>query len=197
MLRLTVLILIASVTFTSCGEDKVYTPKPRLYPRIDFPSRGFQKLDREDCPFTFSYPVYATVAKDKNVFEDEAPDGCWFNLNMPALNGALHCSYIAIDDEEEFNKIIRDAFKIVSEHNIKANYRDEKIVKNSQGVEGLTFDISGPVATPFQFYLTDTINHFFRASLYFNSQVNPDSMAPVHEFVIEDVQEIINTFEWN
>ena len=196
MHKLIVLVLVSTFAFLSCDGDKVYTPKPRLYPRIDFPEKGFQELQREDCPFTFSFPTYAKVAKDKNVFEDEAPDGCWFNLNMPSLNGSLHCSYIAIDDEEEFNKIIRDAFKIVSEHNIKANYRDEKLVKNPKGVEGLLFDISGPVATPFQFYLTDTVNHFFRASLYFNSKVDPDSMAPVHDFVIEDMQEIIQSFEW-
>lgn len=192
-----VIIIIGLVIFaTSCGEERVYTPKPRLYPRIDFPDKGTQSFISDNCPFTFDFPSYANVSRDINVFKDEEPNACWFNLQMPKLNGSLYCSYIDIEDEKEFNKVIRDAFKIVAEHNSKANYRDEGLIRNKQDVTGLMFDISGPVATPFQFYLTDTTNHFFRASLYFNSKVDPDSMAPIHDFVIEDMKSMINSFSW-
>jgi hypothetical protein len=47
-----------------------------------------------------------------------------------------------------------------------------------------------------QFFLTDKKNHFFRAALYFNTQVRPDSLAPIYEFVKEDVFKLIETFEW-
>lgn len=187
---------IVFFTLCGCGGEQVFTPKPRMYPHIAFPEKGVKSYENPACPFTFELPAYAEVSQDRYVFEGQAQNECWFNINIPTLNGTLYCSYIDIDDQNNFDKVIRDAFKIVSEHNAKANYRDERVIKNDQGAGGLAFKISGPVATPFQFYMTDTTDHFFRASLYFNNKVEPDSMAPIHQFVIEDMEHLISTFEW-
>lgn len=174
----------------------MYTPKPHMYPRVEYPVRSFMTFDRPDCPFTFEYPSYAEITQDVYIFDDETPDPCWFNLQIPGFKGTLYSSYVDIDSPDEFNKVIRDAFKIVGKHNIKANYREESLIDNGQGVTGLAFDLKGPVATPFQFYVTDTVAHFFRASLYFNAKVEPDSMAPIHQYVIKDIQHIIDTWQW-
>ena len=58
------------------------------------------------------------------------------------------------------------------------------------------FDIDGPVASPTQFYLTDEDKHFFRASLYFNSKVNPDSTAQVLEFLKPEIDTLLSSFKW-
>jgi hypothetical protein len=47
-----------------------------------------------------------------------------------------------------------------------------------------------------QFFLTDTNHHFLRGALYFNSEPNTDSMAPVVKFVKEDMNRMIKTFQW-
>jgi len=52
------------------------------------------------------------------------------------------------------------------------------------------------VATPLQFYLTDSTRNFVRGSLYFNFIPNNDSMRPVINYLKEDVKHIISTFEW-
>jgi len=57
-------------------------------------------------------------------------------------------------------------------------------------------EFTGRAASPLQFFLTDSTNHFLKASLYFNSKVNPDSIAPIAEFVKVDVAELINTLKW-
>jgi hypothetical protein len=44
--------------------------------------------------------------------------------------------------------------------------------------------------------LTDTTQHFFKASLYFEAKVNPDSLAPIFKFVEEDVNKMIQSFDW-
>jgi gliding motility-associated lipoprotein GldD len=92
--------------------------------------------------------------------------------------------------------MVNDAFTMVGKHNIKAQYRDDFPIQKSNNVSGMLFELKGDVASNLQFYLTDSVNHFFRASLYFNSKVYPDSIAPILEFVKQDVLHVIETFDW-
>lgn len=195
-IKYSLLACFIAMWIVSCGEDKVYSPKPHMYPRVNYPARTYISFDKPDCPFTFQYPDYAVVTQDRYIFDDERSNDCWFNLKMPALQGTIYGSYVPVASEDAFNQIIADAFKIVGKHNAKANYREETVIDNGQGATGLAFDLKGPVATPYQFYLTDTVNHFYRASLYFDTQVAPDSMAPIHQYVIEDIQHIMDTWQW-
>ena len=64
-------------------------------------------------------------------------------------------------------------------------------------VYGIWFPLEGSVASPYQFFVTDSVEHYMRGSLYFNTSPNPDSMAPVIEFVKEDLEKMLETFEWN
>ncbi len=190
-------LVLLSMLIVSCEEkESVAVPKPRMYPRVDFPERGYQTYYNSECNYTFEYPKYATIKQDKYQFGDQAANACWFNLEFPDLNASLHCDYTSID-KDSFGSLLQDAFKIVGKHNIKANFREESIIQNEQNVSGLLFNIKGPVATPQQFYLSDTTNHFFRASLYFNSRVNPDSMQIIHDFIKTDIDHMIKTFDWS
>ena len=51
-------------------------------------------------------------------------------------------------------------------------------------------------ASPFQFYLTDSVDHFVRGALYFNVVPNNDSLAPVIDYLKDDMRHMIETFEW-
>lgn len=191
-----ILLVVSVMCFTACKDEVVPIPKPRMYPRVDFPDRAYQRYDTAHCDFQFEYPKYASISQGKYQYTGQPANDCWFNMEIPALNAALYCDYTSINDEDNLNSLINDAFKIVGKHNIKANYREEEVILNDQGVGGLLFGISGPVATPYQFFLTDSTSHFFRGSLYFNSKVNPDSMRIIHEFVKEDIDHMIETFRW-
>ncbi len=198
MLKNVLLLLLSLVLLstTACKEQIVPVPKPRLYPRVDFPTHNYQKYEHKDCSFTFEYPRYATISQDKYKYEGQAANDCWFNLEIAELNASIYCDYSEVQGDDRYGTLVQDAFKIAGKHNVKANYREETVIHNQQGVGGLLFNIKGPVATPYQFYLTDTTQHFFRASLYFNSKVNPDSMQVIHEFVKQDIDQMIKTFEW-
>lgn len=192
------LIITLSILVLLVGcSDPVYTPKPRMYPRVPWPTdTGLVSFVAEDCPFSFEYPSYMEVKHDKYFYEDQLPTDCWFNMSIPALNGTIHCSYHELNGRASFDEMVQDAFTIVSKHNIKANARKEIPLTSDYGVHGLGFEISGPVATPYQFYVSDTTDHFFRASLYFNNKVSPDSMKVVHDFLIDDMKDMIQSFRW-
>ncbi len=57
-------------------------------------------------------------------------------------------------------------------------------------------ELDGYVPSQFQFYTTDSVNHFFRGALYFNTKVQNDSLAPAIEFVKQDIMNLLNTLEW-
>lgn len=196
MIRIFLSLALVHAMF-SCGEGLTKMPKPRMYPKVDYPTNSKNlKFDTTFCNFTFQYPQYARVVQDSFIYEDKPIHPCWFDINIPDLNASLHCSYYKVTKEKDLSSLVNDAFNIAGKHNIKANFRKESVIENESGAKGILFEIEGPVASPLQFYLTDEKNHFFRASLYFNSKVNPDSTAPVLKFIKPEIESMIASFEW-
>lgn len=189
------LLLVFVLSLVSCFQQDPPIPKPRQFPRVDFPEKAYQNFEDADCDFKFTYPSYATIEKKTSFFNQKPSHPCWFDVYFPQFNGRLHCSYIPIENRDTFDDLVDDAFELVSKHHIKANYKRESLIEGKNKY-GLLFDIEGPVASPLLFYLTDSTDHFFMGSLYFNNRVKPDSMQIIHDFVREDVVEIIETFDW-
>lgn len=191
------LITIVLVGFSSaCGDAPALTLKPRAYPKVTYPEKTYQDFQESYCPFSFQYPTYARIVKDTAFFDEKPLNECWFDIYFTDFDGRLYCSYLPIASRDEFEKLQQDAFKLADKHNKKANYIDEIRIDTDQGISGFAFVIEGPAASPFQFFLTDSTDHFLRASLYFNTQVNPDSIAPVYSFIREDLLKMIESFQW-
>lgn len=182
---------------SACKEEIIATPKPRAFPRVIYPTKAYQKLAVNYCQFTFDYPKYAKIQQDTAFFGEKPVNPCWFDVYYPDFDARIYCSYYPIDKKNTIQKLTKDAFELAGKHNIKANYIDELPIKKPNGVSGFVFDIQGSVASPFQFYLTDSTKHFLRGSLYFNTQSRQDSLAPMANFIKTDVMQMVNTFEWN
>lgn len=188
-------VFVSTILLLSCSEPN-YLPKPRMYPRINFPEYNLVPFNETYCPFKFNYASYSAIVKDTLFFGEKPENECWFNLELNCFNGTLHCSYYPINNSKKLQKYINDAFRLAREHQIKANYIDEIPIHKQTDVNGMLYNLEGPAASPFQFYLTDSVHHFFRAALYFNTPARPDSLLPIVEFVKKDVMTIINSFEW-
>lgn len=188
--------LLVVCLLTACGEEASFTPKPRGYPKVEYPTKDYQAFDAGSCPFTFTSPTYAQVARDTSFFDETPQHPCWFDLYIPEFDSRLHCTYTPIGANKSFQELKDESFRLVDWHNKRANYIEEINIRNANGVSGFAFDIRGPAASPFQFYLTDSTQHFLRAALYFNTQVQPDSLAPIYDFVKEDLLTMIETFQW-
>lgn len=180
-------VIISVAIFFACN-DQPNIPKPRAYPRILYPVKNYVTYNSDECPFTFEYPDYARIQP-----RDEK---CWFDLQMNSFNASLHCSYLDVDDREDFEDLVRDAYEIADRINARANYMEESRIYNQNGVNGVMMEWTGPAASNMHFFLTDTTQHFFRVSLYFDAKVQPDSLQPVVEFIKEDVRHMISTFNW-
>lgn len=185
---------VAGMVLMGCKSDTDAVPRPRAYPRVDYPERDYTTFTSVDCPFSFEYPTYAEIVYETSFFDQAPLHKCWFDLVIAPLNARIHCSYIPL--EGQFTKLVDDAFKIANRINQRSNYMDEIRVANAQGVHGLIMDFKGPAASPMHFYLSDSTQHFFKAALYYNAPVRSDSLEPVSQFIKEDIARLINTFNW-
>ena len=184
------MFVISCVAITSCDDDENIVPKPRAYLRLTYPEKKYIKYDG-DCPFTCEIPVYSQMENDK----DYNAEPCWLNLKYPTFNGTLHLSYEKVDGN--LNKFMENTYTLASKHQIKASGIEEQQVSRPKSkVYGLVYDIGGNAASPFQFFLTDSSKHFIRGALYFNAVPNVDSIAPVVDFIKQDIYKMIETFEW-
>ena len=184
------------IGFSSCGNESVNTPKPRAYPRIYYPQRGYVQAETGDCPYRFERPVYSRMEWDSTFFDEKAPNPCWFDLTFPDFNAKVHFSYFDVKDKNDLFRHINDAFKMAGKHSSKANYIDERILNKPGEVYGRIFEIDGPAASPLQLYLTDSTSHFLRGALYVRAKIHPDSLAPIYDFIKEDIAHVLNTFSW-
>ena len=182
--------LILLVLTVSCG-DKNPQPKPRGYFRIDLPEKQYVTLDTMRY-YSFEYPTYATITPDMYSLQEKD----WVNVEFPRFKGTIHISYKPIDSN--LSAYLEDAYVMITKHIGKATgIRDSLIINKERDVYGLMFYLDGEgVASPLQFYLTDSTSHFMRGSLYFNVVPNNDSLQPVIDFITDDVRHLIETLEW-
>lgn len=178
------------LTLVSC-DNKTYQPKPKGYFRIDFPEKEYVSLDSMNH-YGFEYPIYSTITPDYYSLEEKE----WINVEFPAYKGTIHLSYKTIDNN--LSEYLNDSYYMMTKHISRAmGIRDSIIIDPKRNVYGLIYFLEGEgVASPLQFYLTDSINHFMRGSLYFNVKTNNDSLSPVIDFITDDIRHLINTLEW-
>ena len=179
----------------SCQVSDVPSPRPHQYPRLKFPEREYKIYKNEECPFTMEVPSASEVVKKEYLFGEIEASPCWFDISISSLAATVHCSYYKINQDQRLDKLINDAFTMASKHNIKASYREEFEIKTREA-SGMIFKINGPVATPYQFYISDSTNHFFRGSLYFDAKVDYDSIAPVVTFLEKEVDHMLRSLVW-
>ena len=172
-----------------------FSPKKKGYPTIYFPSKTYQVFNQKSDPFSFEYPTYAVIENNLKNQGAGFQKGNWLNIRFPAQQATIYVSYMYIQPNQ-FDTLIKDAYTFANNHNNRASSISDSIFRNPQGVEGIFFTIDGDVATPYQFFLTDTTSHFFRAALYYDTTPNQDSLAPVNNFLLKDIKHLLNTFSW-
>ncbi len=184
-------IIICAFTFVSCNDENAYMPKPRGYFRIDLPEKSYTPIDTIER-YRFECPSYAFTTNDPYSPNEKN----WINIEMPDFKSSIHFTHKPINGN--LGEYLEDIHTMLTKHLQKANgIRDSLIVNDEHHVYGMFIEMDGKaVATPIQFYLTDSTDNFVRGALYFNFKPNNDSLQPVINYIKEDINHIINTFEW-
>ena len=182
------LLLLSLVLFVACKDNNL--PKPPGYFRIDLPEKNYHYIDSLPFPFGFDLPQYAKVNLERT-----KTDNNFLNIDFPEFGARIHMSYLTVDSN--IVSLFEDSRTLVYKHVVKAQDIAESIVlNNKKRVFGTYYQIEGNAASGSQFYLTDSTDHFLRGALYFNIEPNYDSIAPVQNFIKEDIERLIDSFNW-
>ena len=183
-------IALLGVMCMAC--NKVATPRPYGYYRISVPDTAYVDFAAQypRYPYAFALSQNAVVKPRADVDEPY-----WINIYYPALDATIHCSYKPV--QRNLRELTNDALEFVYRNASFANSIPEREYRHPEAkVYGVLFDLEGNTASSCQFFVTDSTNHFFRASVYCNCPPNADSLAPVYQYLRRDVIKMVETFEW-
>ena len=208
-----ILFFLALFFFISCNST--YTSKKQGYYKIDFPKRQYIKFDKPGFPYSFEYPVYATIEQQDSVSSNQkGNDPYSINIDFSSLNGKIYMTYKIIGEtsiyqvknagggyrdsigKNIFQNLVNDCYNLTYKNDVKANSIEDSVMHTPNNITGIFFRLSGSVATAKQFFLSDTTHNFLRGALYFDATPNEDSLRPVNDFLQEDMKHIINTLQW-
>jgi gliding motility-associated lipoprotein GldD len=177
----------------SCGtEDQVYFQKPKGFARISLPEHTYRTLEG-GYPYSFEYSTSAVVVPDTTA--DAEP--YWILVKYPELNAFIQFTYKPLNgDLKKLDHHVLDAYKLASKHLIKAISQKEEIITLKNGRKVVTMEITGEVPSHFQFYSTDTSQHYLRGAVYLQVATLNDSLKPIVDFLKVDTKHILETLKW-
>lgn len=185
------LLVVLCALMVACSEPN-YVPKPKAYARIDVPPAEYVPLP-DSLPYFFEYSKHAQVLNDTSAMAERY----WMEIYYPEFTANLDISYKKITDRKQFRDYVNDCYTLAQKHNIRAQAIDEFVTQNPQGYTTVFYTLEGDVPSHLQFFVTDSTHHFLRASLYFPSSTKNDSLAPLIDYVKNDMFQMMKTARWN
>ena len=184
--KLLFLSLIAFIIFLGSCEQS-YIPKVRGYYRIDFPKKEYHTVNLNS--FSFELSKAADIVPNKKYSLH------WINIHYNKLKATIYLTYF--DQIDSLEQLIADAREMAYKHAIKADdIIQMPFAFPQKKVYGSIYNIEGEAASAVNFYLTDSTNNFLRGALYFNCEINVDSLKPSINYLKEDIQKMLESFHW-
>ena len=181
---------IITLVFASCTSN--YIPKPKGFNRIDLPEPEFVSLP-DSFPYNFQYSVHARLLKDSSWISEPY----WVDIYYPKMGANIQVTYKPINGQDQLRQEYQDdSYKLTTKHQVKAYSIEEINVLLPNGDIAVVNELEGQVPSQFQFYVTDSVHHFLRGALYFNTSTQNDSLAPVIEYMKQDIMHLLNSLEW-
>ena len=183
------ILSVLFIVLSSCQQSSI--PKPYGYVRLTMPDTCYADAVPAGYPYRFDVSCNAEVG---SVLNDQGGQ-YWIDLHYPALNATVHCSYQPV--RGNLRELTDDAIRFVYRHSSHASSIPEQgFVHAEARVYGVLFDLEGNTASSMQFFVTDSVRHFFRAAAYCDCVPNADSLAPVYDYLHKDVVRMVESFEW-
>lgn len=208
----TLLAIVITWLLLACNAP--YTSKKKGYFKIDLPEHQYTQYEQPGFPYSFEYPSYGRIIQDSTYFDATPENNYWVNVDFPDFNARLFLSYKIVGGKapfkikqpdgsyrdsagiNQFDLMVNDAFNLTNKNDVIASKISDSLIQTPNGITGVYFKVGGNAATARQFFLSDTVQHFIRGALYFESTPNADSIKPVLEFLSKDMDHLINTFRW-
>jgi len=183
--------LTVLLSVTSCSEANYY-PKPWGFNRIVTPQQQYVALP-DSLPYLFEYSTHAKILEDSSWMAEKY----WIDLYYPYFQANIQITYKPVNNSNELlREYFNDARKLATKHQIKAYSIEEESFVTELGKTAIIANLQGEVPTQFQFFITDSTDHFLRGAIYFRTATANDSLAPAIDYIKADAMHMLNTLTW-
>ncbi len=182
MHRILVLIFMG-LLLVGCKNEVL--PKPKAYLSLRYPKKAYKSISIKR-PYRFEI---STRTKVKPLPKN------WLKIQYPNLKASIDITYRPVNNN--LKELLLEAEKLVFEHTVKADQIASNNYENkTENVYGRLYDITGNSASQVQFHVTDSSKHFLKASLFFYSKPNYDSILPAVDYIKKDMIRLMETLHW-
>ena len=181
------LLVVFSILLCTCSDSNL--PKQTAFLRIDFPEPKYLAFKETNHLFDFYYNASAVEIKTKNSKQ--------LSLLYPKINFSIDLSIQKLNKPKDLEDNFSDFYLLLDTHSKKSNgvfvreYEDL-----NKRIFSQIYEISGGVASPIQFYITDSTSNFIKGSLNLNFKSNYDSIFPSIQYVKKDVLILVESLNW-
>jgi len=175
-----------------CKKEATFMPKPKGFHRIELPAHEYIQLP-DEYPYSFELSKHTKILPDTSFMAEPH----WIEVHYPDLNCTISVSYKDImNNRDSLIAYFNTSHKLTNKHHIKATAIHDIITQTPNGDVAVLFELEGDIPSPFQYFVTDSTKNFLRAALYFPTSTKNDSLAPVINYVKEDMLHMLNTTKW-
>ena len=172
----------------SCDETN-YLPREKGFLRLEFEKPTYETFSSESSSLNFiyndAYSSFEIVSDDKIV------------LRYKDIKIDIVLSDVELENLSSFEESRRNFYMFLEPHRKKSNQISMKeftSVDNKRFAK--VFEMRGPIASPLQFYVTDSTNNFLFGSMNVTEKSDYDSIYPSIMYVKNDIFSIIESVNW-
>lgn len=193
-----------------------YTPKPQAYLRIDMPEHNYWLVDslciHPGDKLVFGTDTMVAITGSCKIFpftfeantcvelrEKDSPKGeTWVDIVYPKWDGVVFLTYKRLNGPADLRGQTDTSTRLLEDHyQFTSGIEEQRYSDPVARVYGTTFRLKGSrVASTYQFWVTDSTRNFLRGALYLNKVPNNDSLAPILEYIQDDIDHLIETLRW-
>lgn len=123
--------------------------------------------------------------------------GAQWHLSYHPVQGVRYEDGRMVERKDALSVLMAETQRMTFKHTLKATAIEELVISYPQHkVYGILYVVGGDAASQTQFYVTDSLNHYLRGSLYFGVTPNSDSLGPYSAYLLKDMQHILETLRW-
>lgn len=180
---------LSLIIILSCNDSAIL-PKQNAFLRIEFEEPNYKIYNQSDAFPDFYYNSNSVTLNSTN------KNSLLLNYNKLGIN--LDLKFNKLNDGLDLINIENDFKMLLETHSKRSN---GVLMREYENIDKLVFgklyELQGDVASPVQFFLTDSLSNFVQGSVNINSKSKYDSIYPAIQYVKKDISVIFESIYWN
>ena len=172
----------------SCDKSN-YLPREKGFLRLEFEKPTYNTFSDESSALNF---IYNDAYSSFEIVSDEK-----IVLRYKDIKISIVLSDVKLENISSFEESIQNFYMFLEPHRKKSNQISIKEFTSADNKRfAKVIEMRGQVASPLQFYVTDSINHFLFGSMNIMEKSDYDSIYPSVMYVKNDIFSIIESVNW-